>query len=131
LLLSIANVGPTLAPALNPVGKTSFEHAHDERPRHRQAEGPFRPESSLTKREHKAPDVYVRSVSYFRSLSTAANMDGSNNQEVTHDSFLGFKLPARLKSEAKREAEKREITVSELVRRRLKDLDTTAGPATT
>lgn len=46
-------------------------------------------------------------------------MDRSDGREVTHDSFLGFKLPSELKEKAEEEAERRGISVSELIRRRL------------
>jgi len=48
-------------------------------------------------------------------------MPRSDSSDVTHDSFLGVKLPSALKEEAKRKAEERGISVSELVRRRLED----------
>jgi len=71
----------------------------------------------------KAPEEYTNGHLYFCSPSTDADMQGSNGQEVTHDSFLGFKLPSALKEKAKREAKRRGISVSKLVRRRLKDLE--------
>lgn len=48
-------------------------------------------------------------------------MDRSESEKVKHDDFLGFKLPSDLKAEAKAEAEKRGISLSELARRRLKE----------
>lgn len=47
-------------------------------------------------------------------------MDRSDSGEVTHDDFLGFKLPSEMKEQVKRQAEAEGISVSEKVRRELR-----------
>lgn len=54
--------------------------------------------------------------------------DGSDTPQNDNEGFIGFRCNPDLKAEAKAEAQRRGISLSELARRRLKELTTGNRP---
>jgi len=68
--------------------------------------------------EHRARSTSVHSARcYLESILTLPMSDRSE----TKDSFLGLYLPSDLKEKVRRQAEAEGVSISELVRRRLKE----------
>jgi hypothetical protein len=65
------------------------------------------------------PVVHVSGVRYFYSDSTGFDMPRSDSAEVTHDDFLGLKLPSGLKGEVRQSADQNDRSISEEARQRL------------
>lgn len=79
-----------------------------------------------TDRGESAPKVRERR---FVFLPTVTDRHMERSQTPRHDAIMSLKLPRSLKREARETAENEGITLSEMVRRKLQELDSQEAAA--